>query len=262
MIMDASLVEPGPSDAHASAATPGLDRAACSRSRCRRHTRDCRRDDQPRARPSLEQSSGGKPATGRGAWQSLEASPLGTRGGVNPAWTGDEVLVWGGNRGLLFLQDGAAYNPTTHSWRSIAPNQWAFPSTVSTWTGDHFVVLAKNSGATYDPATNTWQDLPSLPDQSNGSFVGITWTGHDLLGLVQSQGDAIFVARYNPTTSSWAVGPTEHATLPTDRARISVVWTGTELVTWNGTNRRLGLHAEDTPLAKASRNHLSQFRRD
>ena len=155
---------------------------------------------------------------------------------MHPVWTGHEVLVWGGNRGLLFLQDGAAYNPTTRSWRSLAPNQWAFPSTVSTWTGDHFVVLAKNGGATYDPAANTWQDLPSLPEESNGSFVGITWTGHDLLGLVQSQGDAIAVARYDPTTSSWAVGPREPATLPTNRARISVVWTGTELVAWNGSN--------------------------
>ena len=176
----------------------------------------------------------GNTTTDRGAWQSLEPSPLGTHAGVHPVWTGHEVLVWGGNRGLLFLQDGAAYNPATRSWRSLAPNQWAFPSTVSTWTGDHFVVLAKNSGATYDPAANTWHDLPSLPDQSNGSFVGITWTGHELLGLVQSPGDTIAVARYDPTTSSWAVGPTQHATQPTKRAPISVAWTGTELVTWNG----------------------------
>jgi hypothetical protein len=187
--------------------------------------------------PPSNTAAAGNPATDRGAWQSLEPSPLGTRAGVHPVWTGDEVLVWGGNRGLLFLQDGAAYNPTTRSWRSIAPNQWAFPSTVSTWTGDHYVVLAKNSGATYDPAANTWHDLPSLPDQTNGSFIGITWTGHDLLGLVQNQGDTLSVARYDATTSSWAVGPTEHATRPTNRAPISVAWTGTELIAWNGSNQ-------------------------
>jgi hypothetical protein len=187
--------------------------------------------------PRSTAAPAGKAATGRGAWQSLDPSPLGTRAGVHPVWTGHEVLVWGGNRGLLFLQDGAAYNPTTRSWRSLAPNQWAFPSTVSAWTGDHFVVLAKNGGATYDPAANTWQDLPSLPEESNGSFVGITWTGHDILGLVQSQGDAIAVARYDPTTSSWTVGPREPATLPTSRARISVAWTGTQLVAWNGSDQ-------------------------
>jgi hypothetical protein len=187
--------------------------------------------------PRSSTAPAGSAAMGRGAWQPLDPSPLGTRAGVHPVWTGREVIVWGGNRGLLFLQDGAAYNPTTRSWRSLAPNQWAFPSTVSTWTGDHFVVLAKNGGAMYDPAADTWQDLPRLPEESSGAFVGITWTGHDILGLVQSRGDAIAVARYDSTTSSWIVGPREPATLSTSRAGISVAWTGTELVAWNGSDR-------------------------
>jgi hypothetical protein len=169
-----------------------------------------------------------------GSWQTLARSPLGPRAGVNPVWTGTEVLVWGGNRGMLFLQDGAAYNPSTQSWRSLAPNQWAFPSTISVWAGDRYVVLAKNSGATYDPATNTWEDLPFLPDRVNGSFLGVVWTGHDIFGVAQHRG-GISVARYDPSANSWVVGPTQHATI-TNNAPVSVAWTGTEVAYWDGTN--------------------------
>ena len=137
---------------------------------------------------------------------------------------------------MLFLQDGAAYNPSTQSWRSLAPNRWAFPSTISAWAGDRYVVLAKNSGATYDPSTNTWQDLPSLPDSVNGSFLGVVWTGHDVFGVAQHRG-GISIARYDPSSNSWVVGPSQPATIPTtDTDPVSVAWTGTELVYWDGTN--------------------------
>ena len=169
----------------------------------------------------------------QGAWHALARSPLGPRSGINPVWTGTEVLVWGGNRGMLFLQDGAAYNPSTQSWRSLKPNQWAFPSTMSVWAGDRFVVLAKNSGATYVPSTDTWQDLPSLPTRVNGSFLGVVWTGHDILGVARNRG-GISVARYDPSSNSWAMGPAQQATIPTDNAYLSVAWTGTELGFWDG----------------------------
>jgi hypothetical protein len=172
----------------------------------------------------------------QGSWQTVARSPLGPRGGVNPVWTGTEVLVWGGNRGILFLQDGAAYNPSTQSWRSIASNQWAFPSTISVWAGDRFVVLAKDGGATYAPSTNTWQDLPFLRDSVNGSFLGVVWSGHDILALAQHRG-SISVARYDSSTDSWVLGKAQQATIPPDSAQASVAWTGTELVYWNGTNQ-------------------------
>jgi hypothetical protein len=175
-------------------------------------------------------------APARGAWHALARSPLGPRAGINPVWTGTEVLVWGGNRGMLFLQDGAAYNPSTQSWRSLTPNQWAFPSTISVWAGDRFVVLAKNSGATYVPATDAWHDLPNLPSRVNGSFLGVVWTGHDILGVAQNRG-SIFVARYDPSSNSWVLGPAQQAAIPTDNEHVSVAWTGTALGYWDGNHQ-------------------------
>jgi hypothetical protein len=165
------------------------------------------------------------------AWETLPRSPLGSRDSVNPVWTGSEVLVWGGYRGGLLLQDGAAYNPATRTWRSLAPNQRASPSTVSTWMGDRFVVLDRNGGATYDPSTDTWRDLPRLLD---GSFVGVAWTGTELLGVMNGSG--VLVARYDPTIDEWIAGPTVpgNAT-PLEEAHVSVAWTGKQLVYWIGT---------------------------
>jgi len=169
-------------------------------------------------------------------WQALAHSPLGPRAGVNPIWTGSEVLVWGGNRGSLFLQDGAAYNPSTKTWRSLTSNQWAFPSTISVWAGDHYVVLAKNGGATYTPSTDTWQDLPRLPDSLNGAFVGVAWTGTDLLGIANGP-HGVFVARYDPTHNTWISGPVQPGSTPTADAPVSIVWLDTHLIYWDATNR-------------------------
>ncbi len=68
------------------------------------------------------------------------------------AWTGEEMLVWGGlnNTSTIrvgdpnrkYLVSGAAYDPNTDTWRAMstvnAPTQR--DATVSTWTGTEFLV--------------------------------------------------------------------------------------------------------------------------
>ena len=166
----------------------------------------------------------------------LPPSPLGPRAGVAALWTGSEVLVWGGYRGSgipLALQTGAAYDPATGSWRSIADNAWAHPGALATWAGDRMVVLAKNGGAEYTPATDTWRDLPLLPDGVDGSFRGVVWTGDDVLGLVRGS-QSVSVARLDRGTQTWSVGKVEALLPPSSTATDSVAWTGDELIYWSG----------------------------
>jgi hypothetical protein len=99
------------------------------------------------------------------SWRVMAPSPLSARG-VGGVWTGSELLIasgWtagnprGGN-GMLVLDDGAAYNPTTDSWRRIASGH-AHPGFEPVWTGRHMILFVKGRYAfTYDFAGDHWQE--------------------------------------------------------------------------------------------------------
>ena len=60
------------------------------------------------------------------AWRDLPPGPLGERIEVAGAWTGQELVVWGGlgwssDGAELSLGDGAAFDPATGSWRALPP---------------------------------------------------------------------------------------------------------------------------------------------
>ena len=118
----------------------------------------------------------------------MAPSPLGPRSAPVSAWTGTELLVWSGIPstsdacgtdegggplcGEPAVFDGAAYNPATDTWRTIAegpvpaggaPTQ-VIPEGV--WTGSELVVWggwASPIAAAYDPVTDRWRDLPPGP---------------------------------------------------------------------------------------------------
>lgn len=85
------------------------------------------------------------PATG--AWRTVAPSPLGPRTRAVTAWTGDEVLVWGGTdrrNGVGGLLDGALYDPASDSWRSVpdAPVGTDRSFGLSAVTDGHVVITA------------------------------------------------------------------------------------------------------------------------
>ncbi len=121
------------------------------------------------------------PKAPSGEWSRLPDSPLSAREDAIAVWTGSEVIVWGGHRDMLALTDGAAYNPATRTWRSIAPNTWGHPGAFGLWAGDRVVVLAKNGGATYSPETDGWTGLPRLADDAGVMLTVAVWTGEEVL---------------------------------------------------------------------------------
>lgn len=179
-----------------------------------------------RARNHTVSVSTPRPAT-MSTWHALPPSGLGARGGAVVVWTGREVLVWGGYRGdlngLLALQSGAAYDPTTGAWRAIADNQWAHPGAVGVWASDRLYVLAKNGGAVYSPATNTWHDIGMLPE-SSGGFIGGTWSGTTLFGVVYGGSSrTIQIATYDATRDTWSIGSQSPPSWP-DVSRVPVAY--------------------------------------
>lgn len=127
---------------------------------------------------------------GTDSWRWLAPSPL--RGGVGfvGAWTGDEWLLVEANKpgepqapsGM-----GAAYNPTTDTWREIAdaPLRPGFGAT-ATWTGSTLVLIRFSShepsgGAQYDPQADTWMPIPGNPGLGLQGYPFATSTDDGLL---------------------------------------------------------------------------------
>ena len=122
-----------------------------------------------------------------GTWRVIAPAPIDARLGATAAWTGTEMVVWGGQTAYsngASLLDGAAYNPTTDTWRPLPEgpfDSWESGAT-GVWAGDELVVVgfeASQAGerypmAAYDPATNEWRPLADAPE---GFSFELLWTG-------------------------------------------------------------------------------------
>jgi hypothetical protein len=57
-------------------------------------------------------------------------------------WTGRELIVWGTAVCVnVRPRDGAAYDPATDSWRSIAEGPIELTDATAVWTGSEMIVF-------------------------------------------------------------------------------------------------------------------------
>jgi hypothetical protein len=141
------------------------------------------------------------PATG--TWRRIAPSLLSPRYGAIGAWTGQEMIVWGGYNGADFYSDGAAYDPATDTWRPLPASPLVATGGVAgEWTGTELVVLAGSTGAdqyttasaAYTPATDTWRAMPNIDGELGGSQF-TTWTGRAVLAVIVMPADGAGVTR-------------------------------------------------------------------
>lgn len=191
----------------------------------------------------------GDAATGgegvEGAWEVLPDAPIAGRAGHTLAWSGDEMLAWGGmarNQGARgeFFADGAAYSPSAERWRALPPAPLdARSGHGAAWTGTEFVVWGGTGatayfadGAAYDPAADAWRPIAPSP-LSPRQGPATVWTGEELLVLGGSDtaGPLRSAAAYAPAEDSWR----ELADLPEELAaawEVDGAWLGDTAVVW------------------------------
>lgn len=163
------------------------------------------------------------------------------------AWTGTEVIIWGGNFSTP-VNNGIRFNPATNTWNTIsAVNQPSARTNFSCiWTGSRmFVWGGQNTsgtlsdGALYDPATDTWTTVsatnaPTARREHSTVWTGslvVIWGGSSTLG--SAAGQQLDDGRYyNPATNVWTNVATVNA--PTDRHAHTAVYTGSEMIVWGG----------------------------
>lgn len=205
--------------------------------------------------PGCDNPDGTAGALVNGRWSSFPGGPLSARSGEIYAWTGKDLVVWGGITdqpapvGILpkVLADGAAYDPVTHSWhrlpqspltgRENASDVWA-GSELIIWGGDDLNDWGTGGpvfgdGAAYLPTTNTWEMLPPAPIEPRTDAT-IIWTGRQVIVFGGRDSDGNYIddgATYDPGSRTWSVLPA----LPSESGTpvgASAIWTGSELITW------------------------------
>ena len=132
------------------------------------------------------------PATN--SWTRMAPAPesIPARHSFATVWTGAQMLVWGGygrgdNCAPCAHGDGAAYDPQSDSWTSMAPSPLSGrggPGAV--WTGRDMLVwggadtTAQPDAALYDPTRNAWARVVPGP-LSARQHPAMVWTGQQLL---------------------------------------------------------------------------------
>lgn len=176
------------------------------------------------------------PVSGR--WRAMTAAPIEPRLAPSSVWTGREVVIWGGYtpEGLP-LTDGAAYDPGTDSWRSIAPPSivpapssapWSQASALRpVWAGGMVVSVVASQAAGpwgwdlvgYDPDADTWRTLDSnrYDQLASDELVPVAGAAplHDVRALAEWRDLAVAIgwrsdlghlgwATFDPQTREWS----------------------------------------------------------
>ncbi len=184
-----------------------------------------------------------------GATVELPSPPIRERSTPAVVWTGTEMIVWGGmDADQATLDDGAAFDLASGTWRVIAPapiEPRLYPAVQ--WTGTEMLVWGgqrSNSasgdavqtnlltdGAAYNPATDTWRRLADDPFDSWQLASGSVWTGEELIltGIEADPqvGEGQRMAAYDPATDQWR----QLADPPQGFDSFNLLWTGEAILT-------------------------------
>ena len=173
-------------------------------------------------------------------WTSLPPPPV-ARVGSASAWTGDELLLWGGYvyTGMSDEEpqaDGFSFDSTSSKWEDLRDSPLsARTHPASVWTGRELLAWGGwdgqrdffGDGAAYDPETDRWRELPPAPITARAPLS--VWTGNEFLvwgTRIRVNDPPTDGAIYDPVADSWR----PMARSPVAITDASVVWTGREMI--------------------------------
>lgn len=165
-------------------------------------------------------------------------------------WTGNRMLIWGGQISSTATNDGALYNPVNNSWAAMS-SLGAPPvrgGNKSVWTGTQFLLwsgldaptgIPSAFGQRYTAATDAWSAMSPSGDPSARVDHTAVWAGTEMLGWggLGNEFPLRSGGRLNPSatpTNMWSPIPITGA--PGPRTDHTAVWTGSEMMVWGGFN--------------------------
>jgi len=196
--------------------------------------------DSPAGTPRAESTAASTLAAASTRWTPMADSPLSPRYGSVGTWTGDELVVVGGTEnppcpptadctyGPEFgaRTDGAAYDPNTDSWRSIAPAPRPVTAGLAAWSGDEMLVVTRRHALVYSPYDDVWRvlDRPPAPyfNQVLVTDLGVVFGDYDKPRRTDERVDWVL----DPGTGAWTPLPPDPFGESYDR---SLAWDGERL---------------------------------
>lgn len=142
------------------------------------------------------------------SWQELPLPPAAAYHPFTVTWTGNELLVWGGDRRAA-TSKGVAFDPQAGTWRELREAPVAINQGQAIWTGTELIIYGSQldgnnraatptaTGAAYDPRTNIWRQLP--PFDLSPQATSIAWTGHVMVAFDYELEAGV----YDPRTDRW-----------------------------------------------------------
>ena len=108
-------------------------------------------------------------------------------------------LLDGNNAAATDQAVGEAYDPTTDSWRTLAPSTLSPQASSSVWLdGGMFSWDYETHGAWYDAGTDTWGDVQKLPIEPSECYPDSVTVGHVIFAWFCGE-----VATYDTITQDW-----------------------------------------------------------
>jgi N-acetylneuraminic acid mutarotase len=224
--------------------------------------------------------SGASYDPGADSWTPIAQGPTG-RVRMASAWSGTELIVWGGYQQVTadalqniyynnYPQDGSRFDPVAGTWtalptagapsgRSVATSVW-MGGQLLVWGGRKNPVLQPftapddphgstyyNDGARYDRAKNRWFPVASTGAPPARASAPAVWTGSLAIvwgGSNDNVSGTVLLdtgGRYNPLEDSWT--PTTMTSAPIAQSPFAC-WTGAEMLIWGGLvgERQVGLY--------------------
>lgn len=171
-------------------------------------------------------------------WRELPSdSAIAPRGNHSAVWTGQEMIVWGGDdrrSGGTPLNSGGRYHPASATWTPLSTRlpSGSLPGRVghdALWTGREMLVWGGSpksfSGLRYDPARDRWSELAPGPFAvSNQPDATAVWLGDRMLASFGGQR----WATYDPLTDSWRAIASAGA--PVWAWNLALFWTGQDVL--------------------------------
>ena len=170
--------------------------------------------------------------------ESLIGGPPRPRASHAAVWTGNLMVVWGGEGGW---STGGRYDPATDTWTPttlVGAPEGPRSGVTAVWTGSLMVVwggnLFDNTGGRYDPVNDRWLPVSLANAPGPRAFHTAVWTGSEMLvwGGVDGLSNLATGGRYDPISNSWS--PISMNGAPSPRQTHTAVWTGSRMVVWGG----------------------------
>ena len=163
------------------------------------------------------------------------------RTGHIAAWTGAELIVWGG----LNKNTGGRLTPSTNTWTTMTTTGAPLKrdGAAGVWTGTRLLVFGGvnsvaghlNDGGSYNPGIDSWTALSTTGAPTPRRLPGAVWTG-SLMLVWGGRNDATGFrdgGEYDPSTNTWTAIPGVFD-VNSGRSQPAALWTGSRMLVWGG----------------------------